>query len=170
MGVLDPLLKRWPVAALVVSALMLAIAHAFETFGGLRPCHMCLEQRQVYWAALGLAAIAILAGATRLGPRTPRIASLLLAAVFAYGAYLAAYQTGAEWKWWREPATCQAAGGVTMAQLQALVAGAPASAPSCDKPAWVFLGLSMAGWNFLVSIVLVALSLAAAARRQEPAR
>jgi len=166
MGALDALLKRWPLAALVVSALMLAVAHAFETFGGLRPCHMCLEQREVYWAALGLSAVAVLAGATRLGPRTPRIASLLLAGTFAYGAWLAGYQAGAEWKWWPEPSTCAAVGTVTLQQLQALVAGAPGSAPACDKAAWVFLGLSMAGWNCLISVALTLASLAAALRRR----
>lgn len=157
--------SRWPLAALIVSGLMLAIAHAFETFGGLKPCHMCLQQREVYWATVGISAIALAASATRIGRRAPRTASLLLAIAFAYGAYLAGYQAGAEWKWWSEPATCEAAGGVSYAQLQALVAGAPGASPSCDKAAWVFLGLSMAGWNFLISVVLVAFSLAAALRK-----
>jgi disulfide bond formation protein DsbB len=166
MSLLDALLRRWPLAAFVVSALVLAIAHAFETFGGLRPCHMCLQQREVYWTALGISALALAASATRVGRRAPRIASLLLAIIFAYGAYLAGYQAGAEWKWWSEPATCEAAGGVSYAQLQALLAGARSIAPSCDKAAWVFLGLSMAGWNFLISLVLVVLSLAAALRQE----
>ena len=169
MSRLDAILKRWPLAALVVSALMLAIAHAFETFAGLKPCHMCLQQREVYWITLGISAIALAAAATRFGRRAPRIAALLLAIAFAYGAYLAGYQAGAEWKWWSEPATCEAAGGVSFAQLQALVAGAPSAAPACDKAAWVFLGLSMAGWNFLISVVLAALSLAAALRREAQA-
>jgi len=49
MNHLTSLLKdwKWPVTAIVVSALMLAAAHAFETFGKLYPCPLCLRQREV---------------------------------------------------------------------------------------------------------------------------
>jgi disulfide bond formation protein DsbB len=46
--------------------------------------------------------------------------------------------------------------------------GARLAIPSCDKPAWVFAGLSMAGWNALASLILAALSIAAAAQRRSP--
>ena len=50
-----PLLSRWRLCALLVSAAMLAIAHGFQTFGGYQPCTLCLRQREVYWVAGGLA-------------------------------------------------------------------------------------------------------------------
>src|SRR5215472_12287555 len=99
-------LQRWPTFAFIASAAMLAAAHAFETFGHLPPCHLCLKQREAYWIALSVAAAAI--ALQRLAPRPPwrRIAGALLAAVFAYGAYQAAFQAGAEWKWWPAPQGC----------------------------------------------------------------
>jgi disulfide bond formation protein DsbB len=165
MAALDRLLRHWPIAAFVISAGMLAIAHGFQTFGGLAPCHLCLKQREVYWVALGVSAIALAAGFTRGGAPAPRIASLILAVVFAYGTYLAVFHAGAEWKWWPAPATCSSTGAaVSAADLKALLSGAARKVPACDQAPWRLLGLSMAGWNGVVSIGLVILSLAAAAR------
>ena len=169
MAVLDLMFKRWPFVALFVSAAMLAVAHAFQAFG-FAPCHLCLQEREVYWIAIGISVIAIAAELTRYRAPAPRIASLLLACVFGYGTYLAAFHAGAEWKWWPAPVTCSSTGPVNLAQLKALLAGAKTmQGPACDQAPWVFLGLSMAGWNCLISAALVGLSLTAAARK-EPAR
>ncbi len=62
LNLLRSVTRRWPWWALFASALMLAIAHAFERFGGLAPCLLCLKQREVYWTAMGVAAVAIVAG------------------------------------------------------------------------------------------------------------
>ena len=51
-SIVQPVLKLWPLAAAWASAAMLAIAHAFETFGDLSPCTLCYYQRDVYWTAL----------------------------------------------------------------------------------------------------------------------
>ena len=169
MAVLDLMFKRWPFVALFVSAAMLAVAHAFQAFG-FAPCHLCLQEREVYWIAIGISVIAIAAELTRYRAPAPRIASLILACVFGYGTYLAAFHAGAEWKWWPAPVTCSSAGPVNLAQLKALLAGAKTmQGPACDQAPWVFLGLSMAGWNCLISAALVGLSLTAAARKA-PAR
>jgi disulfide bond formation protein DsbB len=165
MVLLDTILKRWPLVALVVSAAALAIVHAAQSFGGLAPCHLCLEQRQVYWWAMGVAAVAVAVTLTRFRAPAPRIAGLVLAALFAYGAYLAAFHAGAEWKWWPAPETCSSTGPVGMAAVQALMAGGGAPTPKCDVAAWRMFGLSMAGYNFLVSLALAGFSLAAALRK-----
>ena len=164
MAVLDLMFKRWPFVALFVSAAMLAVAHAFQAFG-FAPCHLCLKEREVYWVAIAISAIAIAAEMTRYRAPAPRIASLLLAIVFGYGTYLAAFHAGAEWKWWPAPETCASTGKATMAGVMALLHGVGAKVPACDQAAWVFLGLSMAGWNCLISAGLVGLSLTAAARK-----
>jgi disulfide bond formation protein DsbB len=167
MRALDPILKRWPIFAFLAAAAMLAIAHAFQSFGHLAPCHMCLKQREAYWAAMAVAAVAVALGFTPLKGRGMRIGAIALAVVFIYGAYWAAYQAGAEWKWWPAPASCASTGvRVTIADLRALMAGGGGATPACDKAPWVFLGLSMAGWNFLVSAALAALSVAAALRKE----
>ena len=62
------LARHWPAAALLASAAMLAVAHAFETFGGLEPCHLCLQQRTAYWIAGGVAFAGL---AVRADPPTP---------------------------------------------------------------------------------------------------
>jgi disulfide bond formation protein DsbB len=167
MAFLDLVLRRWPIFALAIAAAMLAIAHGFETFGHLPPCHLCLLQRDVYWAAIGVAGLGLLAIVLRTPAAAPRIDSLVLALVFAVGAGIAGYHAGAEWGWWKAPASCASTGAkVSVADLQALLAGHGVGPPACDKAPWVFLGLSMAGWNFLASLALVALSLAAAGRKE----
>ena len=165
-ALIDQGLRRWPLWALVISALMLAIAHGFETFGRLPPCHLCLQQREVYWVAMGVAGLGVIAMLAKFPAAAPRLDSGVLAMVFAAGVYLAGFHAGAEWKWWPAPASCASGGaGVSLAAMKALLAGHAQAMPPCDKPAWVFLGLSMAGWNFLVSVGLVAASLAAAFHR-----
>ncbi len=165
-AILDPILRRWPLAALAASAAMLAIAHGFETFGHLAPCTLCLKQREVYWAALVLAAIGVAAWITPLRGRADRLVSLLLAALFVLGCGVAVYHAGAEWKWWPGPSTCSgSSGGVSADALYSLMHGGTVHAPHCDQAAWVWLGLSMAGWNAVISAGLAALSLWAAARR-----
>lgn len=159
----DPVLRRWPIAAALASAAMLATAHAFERIGGFAPCTLCYRQREVYWAALALAVVG--AAAVRFWrPGLSRWVCALLAVVFLYGAGLAAYHAGVEWKWWPGPTTCTGGGGVTAADMADLLAGKRIRGPSCDQAAWVFLGLSMAGWNALASLGLSVASLAAALR------
>jgi disulfide bond formation protein DsbB len=159
----NPLLRHWPLWALLASAVLLAIAHAFQTFGGLQPCTLCLQQRDVYWTAMAVAALAIIAERTPAKRALQPIFAVLLIGAFAAGAAIAARHAGAEWKWWPGPATCSGggSGGVNAAALSALMHGAKIAAPRCDEAAWVFLGLSMAGWNCLTSLGLAGMSLAA---------
>jgi disulfide bond formation protein DsbB len=155
--------------ALVASLVVLAIAHAFETFGRLAPCELCLKERQVYWLAAGLA---LIGGGLSLTPLKPgRWVSAVLALVFLGGAALAGYHTGVEWKFWPGPAACTGAHvQVSTADLARMLKGGPIGIPACDKPAWVFLGVSMAGWNALISLGLAALSAMAALAPMSGAR
>ena len=50
---------------------------------------------------------------------------------------------------------------ITVADMQRLLNGAAMNIPRCDKPPFVFLGLSMAGWNAVISLILSLLSVAA---------
>jgi disulfide bond formation protein DsbB len=159
---LRPFLERWRLCALVASLLMLAIAHGFETFGGMAPCALCLRAREVYWVAAALALAGMLVVRMRAGARWRWVFDAGLAAVFAFGVGLAVYHSGVEWKWWPGPTACSGgAGAVSAGQIADLLQGAKIAAPACDKAAWVFLGLSMAGWNALASLGLTALSLLA---------
>jgi disulfide bond formation protein DsbB len=170
-GVLDPLLRRWPAWALVASAVMLAVAHAFQTFGGLQPCTLCLQQRDVYWTAMAVAAVALGVALTPARERLGPLFVLALAGVFLVGAGIAVRHAGAEWKWWPGPATCSGGGGgVSAAAIANLMHGAKIAGPRCDEAPWRMLGLSMAGWNVLASLGLAGLSLlafAGASRRHD---
>lgn len=166
--VYDLVTRHWPLLAFLSSALLLAIAHAFERFGGLAPCHLCLKQREIYWVAGTVGLVAFVLQRTPLWPRLRMPANLLLGALFLYGAGLAAYHAGAEWKWWPGPSSCSGLGSAGAADLEAMLKGtAKIKAPSCDKAAWVFLGLSMAGWNVLISLKLAVWSVLAALRKSE---
>jgi len=77
------LARHWPWVALLASAALVAIAHAFQTFGHLSPCELCLKQRDLYWAAMGHRRPRTHRGAPiRTFPDPARLVALLLALVF----------------------------------------------------------------------------------------
>src|SRR5439155_27226543 len=112
--------RHWPWVALLGSLAMLVIPHAFETYGRLPPCELCLKEREAYWAAT---AVALAGGLAALRwPRLGRMANVLLAVVFLGGAGLATYHAGVEWKFWPGPASCTAGNvQVTAADLSRLL-------------------------------------------------
>jgi disulfide bond formation protein DsbB len=166
------LLTRWWTAfALAISLALLGAAHAFERFGGLSPCNLCLKQREVLWGAVAISLVATIWTVISQARRgTPRIAAFLLFAVFATGAVTAGFHAGGELKWWSLPATCSAGG--KPADLEGLTSlalgiGEPVRIAMCDAVTWSFLGLSMAGWNVLISAALAIFSLLAAKRPKD---
>jgi disulfide bond formation protein DsbB len=157
---LTPYLDRWRLCALIACAAMLAIAHGFQTFGGYAPCHLCLQQREVYWVAGAVALGAMVVVRVWASPRLRAASDFILGAAFLVGCGIAVFHAGAEWKFWPAPASCSSAGvtAVSAADLQALMNGAKVRPPACDQAPWVLLGLSMAGWNALASLGLAGLS------------
>jgi disulfide bond formation protein DsbB len=164
---IDLCLRNWPLVAALSSAMMLAIAHAFETFGGLAPCTLCLRAREVYWVALAVGIAGVVGQQVLRDDRIRRLASLLLAAVFLVGVGVAIYHAGAEWKFWPGPKTCASGAIPQLTSLDAVLKGGQIKAPACDEAAWVFLGLSMAGWNALISLKLLVYSVLAARLRRD---
>lgn len=168
---INQILDRWRLASVLAAAAMLATAHAFQTFGGYQPCTLCLRQREIYWVAgaLGLAFMVLV----RLpgGPRLRALSDWILGLVFLAGFAVAVYHAGAEWKFWPGPSTCSSAGagGVSAQAMQDLLNGARIRPPACDQIVWSFAGLSMAGWNAVASLILVAFSAAAALRERSKA-
>ena len=164
------LTRWWTAFALAASLGLLGAAHAFERFGGLAPCNLCLKQREVYWGAVAIALIATLWHLVSRGSRgTPRIAAFLLAVVFATGTITAVFHMGGELKWWDLPATCSGGGDINLESLAALALGTGPieKVAMCDAVTWHFLGLSMAGWNALISASLAVFSLLAAKRPKD---
>lgn len=154
---------RWPVAASLISLAMLGTAHGFEIFAKLAPCELCLRQREVYWAAIAMAVTGLILYRIKPTRRFLIALNVMLGLVFLTSMVIAAYHAGVEWGFWPGPTSCSgsAVGGITdidlsgeLDQRQAIV--------SCDVALWSMLGLSMAGWNALASLVFAGLSFMAA--------
>ena len=147
---------------LLLSAGVILTALGFEYIGGYAPCPLCLMQRYAYYAGIPLLFLALVFVATdRLG-----LARLVFAAValgFLANAGLSVYHAGAEWKFWQGPATCAAASGDLATNAGSLLQDLQrVQVIRCDEAAWRFLGLSFAGWNVLISLLLSAIALRAA--------
>ncbi len=135
------------------SGTALAIALASQYWGGLLPCILCLYQRWPHAAALafGIAALLLFrVGATRWA----RLFTLSAGLALLVSAGIGAFHMGVEWRWWAGTASCGStlgAGGSIEALRTALL---ETPVVRCDEAAWSFLGLSMAGYNFLLSGVV----------------
>ncbi|MEZ6021999.1 MAG: disulfide bond formation protein B [Hyphomonadaceae bacterium] len=146
----------WPLFTLLASGAMLAAAHAFETFGGLAPCPLCLDQREWHWGVVGVSALALILSRTPI--YRPRLALFIIGLVLVGSFLMAGYHFGVEQHWY--VAQCDA-------QLDANAdltfdVNAELEVPRCDTPAWTMFGVSMAGYNALISLGLALLTFAVA--------
>lgn len=140
---------------LAVSIATLAGAWTFQLFGGLAPCPMCLQQRWAYYAAVPLCLLVLMT--RRSSSPAPCIAMALCGLAILAGGVLAAYHAGVEWKWWEGPTTCTGTGGFSSETNPLPDLNKPALVP-CDEAAWRLFGLSLAGYNVLISAALAGLS------------
>lgn len=143
---------------MAASAAMLAGAHAFERWGGLYPCALCLRQREVYWGAILLALVGLLCLKFWPRPGLRRAVGVFLGLVFLTGALVAGYHVATEVG--LVAARCDTF-GVPAAFTPLGADETPIVAPKCDEVAWSLFGISMAGYNALISFGLAALSFAA---------
>jgi disulfide bond formation protein DsbB len=147
-------------------ALLLAVAAilgalAFQHMGGILPCELCLKQRYAYYAGVPLlfAALVLLSSGQR---RRAALLFLAVALMFLANAVLGVYHAGVEWHFWPGLEACTGAQNLSIS-----VGGLLNSLPSttvirCDEAAWRLGGISLAGWNVVVSLLVLALSLRAA--------
>ncbi|MBM3528576.1 MAG: disulfide bond formation protein B [Alphaproteobacteria bacterium] len=152
-----------PVAAAAAAVAAIGIAtilgaYFFQYVLGLPPCPLCLEQRYPYYFAIPLAALVML-GVSVGSSRKVQVAALAaIALAMLYNAGLGAYHSGVEWKWWAGPQSCGAGaadirgGGNLLQQLQ------QTRVIRCDEAPWRFLGLSLAGYNVLISLAIAAVA------------
>lgn len=147
--------RQFAVLAAVGSAALLAGAFAFQYIGGMAPCQLCLWQRWPHGVAVLIGLAVLLTGW--------RVLALLGAAAAAVTAGIGIFHVGVEQKWWEGLATCS---GNSIAGISATDLLNPdinvAPVVRCDAIAWQMMGISMAGWNVILSVVLVLVWLAAA--------
>jgi disulfide bond formation protein DsbB len=130
---------------LAIFAVTLAVivgAWGFEYFG-YAPCELCLKQRFAYYAVVPLSLLLAFA------PANIQRGGLYLVGLIMLGSMIfGIYHSGVEWKFWQGPTTCT--GGTVTGGLPDL----SKKAVMCDQPAILILGLSLAGWNAIVSAVV----------------
>lgn len=138
-------------------AALLGGALAFQYIGGLVPCEMCMWQRWALVTALGLALLGWIMGHAR------PVLMLAALAVLA-GAGIAVFHVGVEQHWWQGLTACSAAPMVgSTAEVMSEIMAAPLV--RCDAIAWSLFGISMAGWNALISTGIGGLALWRLTRR-----
>jgi disulfide bond formation protein DsbB len=129
------------------SAALLAGAFAFQYIGGLAPCALCIWQRWPHAAAVAIMALALLV------PHRGLVALGALAALSTAG--IGGFHMGVEYGWWAGLQSCSGGSiaGVSVADL--LNPDTAVAAPvRCDEVPWSLLGMSMAGWNMVLSLGL----------------
>jgi len=156
-------LEQARVLALVVPAGLLAGALGSQYLGGLHPCEMCHWQRWPHYAALAfaLASFAVRGRMPDKGRSLVWLAALSIAVSGAIGAWHAGIELGV----FEGVTQCAIAGGggQSSADIFAEIMAAPLV--RCDQVAWSFLGISMAGWNAILSLGFAILILWLSIRR-----
>ena len=145
-------------AIAAIAAATLAGAWFFQLVLDIRPCPLCLEQRYAYYLAVPLGALSALAAA-RGAPRAVLHAGLAILAAAALGnAWLGAYHAGVEWGFWQGPTDCTGPVGNLGSAGNLLERLDTVKVIRCDEVQWRFLGLSLAGYNVLISLLMAAIA------------
>ncbi|PWC39924.1 disulfide bond formation protein [Azospirillum sp. TSO35-2] len=134
----------------LASAGVLASALFFQFVLDYQPCVLCIMQRWPYVAVLVFSLV------TWLFRRWKGLGDALLVAsglALLAGAGIAAYHVGVEQHWWAGTSTCGgSAPANSLEALRAQVMAAPVT--RCDEVAWSLFGISMAGYNVVISLAL----------------
>ena len=148
-------------AALTIFVIALATllgAWYFQYVLGYPPCPLCLQQRIPYYVVIPLSLVLAIA-ARRPAPRWLLAAGFLVILIATLaGAALGAYHAGVEWGFWPGPPDCTGpladlnTGGSLLDQLNSV------RVVRCDQAAWRFVGISLAGYNALISLAMAAIA------------
>jgi len=141
---------------LLIPFATIAGAWVFE-WAGYAPCELCLMQRWAYYAGVPLAALVAII--TARGPHwLAGVGLALLGLIFIGSALFGAYHAGVEWGFWPGPSGCT--GALTRADSMAdfLKQLETTKVVRCDAVAIRILGLSLAGWNAVISAAMAALA------------
>jgi disulfide bond formation protein DsbB len=146
------------IAIAVIGSMTIAGFFFFQYVLGYPPCPLCLEQRYAYYVSVPLAAMVLLGLSVGSSHKVLMLALFAVAAAMLWNAGLGVYHSGVEWHWWPGPQDCSgaipnfSAGGSLLDQIN------KTRVVRCDEAAWRFLGLSLAGYNVLVSLTLAGLA------------
>ena len=152
--------KRYYIAAALGSAALMLGALAFQHIGGLAPCKLCIWQRYPHVIAIGLGLLALLLKNARARLLVIVAGAIAAATTAAIGIYHAGVEKGI----FEGPTSCTSngIGNVSPDELLTQILAAPLI--RCDDIAWQLAGISMAGWNAIISLGLCLLWLMALKR------
>jgi disulfide bond formation protein DsbB len=156
-------------AVFVLSAATILGAWYFQYVLLLPPCPLCLEERLPYHVVIPLSLLTAIAALVRAPRALVAVGLLVIVVAMLAGAALGAYHAGVEWHWWPGPTDCSGpisdlrSKGPLLNQLQSI------RVVRCDEAAWRFLGLSLAGYNVLISLTLAAVAAFGLLPRRQPA-
>jgi disulfide bond formation protein DsbB len=130
----------------VLAAIPLALALASQYIGHLKPCHLCIWQRIPYFIILVFSIIAIAKSNIKIFLTT----TIITIHAFLIDAGIAVYHVGVEKHWWVNSDCSSTLNMSSFEALRTSILNTPAVA--CDQVQFEFLGVSMAGWNFVYAI------------------
>lgn len=150
---------------LATSAAILTVL-GFQHIGGYIPCKLCLEQREPYYLAIPVAALAVILAYRGVPAWLTRALIAIVGLLLLWTMALGIYHSGVEWAWWPGPTDCGGPlAGPSKSAGDLFDSLARTHPPSCAEAAGRFLGLSFAGWNVLASLGMAVFAFVAAARR-----
>jgi disulfide bond formation protein DsbB len=155
-GILD-IARRNPVvvAAATVSLIGLLTICAFFFFEyvlGYPPCPLCLDQRNAFYVSVPLAALLWLGAEYGASRRVMVAGFAVIAVVMIWNTGLSTYHAGVEWKWWPGPTDCSGPINSLGSAGNLLNSLKDIKIVRCDEAAWRFLGISLAGYDVMVSL------------------
>jgi disulfide bond formation protein DsbB len=125
--------------AVLVPAGLLGGAYVSQYGFGLYPCEMCWWQRYPHFAALGFAGLAFVL-------KPAQVWTALAGLAVLTSGLIGGYHAGVEYGWWEGITACTApASGIDVLDINA------APLIRCDVAPWTLWGISLAGFNFLIS-------------------
>ncbi|MGE0716131.1 MAG: disulfide bond formation protein B [Alphaproteobacteria bacterium] len=142
---------------LLAGVAVLGGALLFQYVGGLPPCDLCIWQRWPWGIAIALGVVALAVPPLRRA--SGRALPAAVALLFVAGAAIAAYHAGVEQHWIAGPATCTGPVGAAtnFADFARMIEQRPVV--RCDDIPWSLFGISLAGFNALISAAIAALAL-----------
>ena len=145
-------------AVAAIASATIAGAWFFQLVLGIVPCPLCLEQRYAYYLIIPFAVLIAVAASRGVPSHLLVLGFAVLSIAALANAGLGIYHAGVEWKYWQGPTDCSGplpdlgSAGSLLESIKTV------KLIRCDEVQWRFLGLSLAGYNVLISIVLAALA------------
>jgi len=138
----------------IVGALTICGFFFFQYVLRYPPCPLCLDQRQAYYVAVPLAVLLTVGGSYGASRKVLMLGFAVVALVMLWNTGLSAFHAGVEWKLWAGPTDCSGPVNSIGSTTNLLRSLQDIHIVRCDEAAWRFLGISLAGYDVLVSLVL----------------